>query len=158
MRPMTMAEAFVSCKMARDNCVTSGNTEWEVRWRARLDKLVDHVPTWSGMPLRLSGIEIKQDAIRYEVSYHHMNQTGHYDGWTEHTVTVRPAFGGVVVRISNRDRNGVKDDIHEAVEYAFTRHVTWDEPAQRWIVESDDERHAAEERAYPREDRPCLTT
>jgi hypothetical protein len=155
---MTTAEAFVSCKTARDNCVASGNTEWEVRWHDRLDKLVDYIPTWSGMTLRLSGVEIKPDAIRYEVSYHHMNETGHYDGWTEHTVVVRPAFGGIDVRISGRDRNDVKELIHETVRHAFTRHVTWDEPHQRWIVESDDARHAAEERAYPREEQPCPTT
>lgn len=137
MRPQTMAAAFASVQEALDNCKKSGNTEWLERWRLRFAKLVDHVPTWSGMPLEPSDVEVTSAAIRYEVSYHHMNDTGYYDGWTEHTVVVRPAFESVDVRVSGRNRQDVKELIHEAVNYAFTRRVTWDEPAQRWTVESE---------------------
>jgi hypothetical protein len=134
---MTMAATFESIQQAIDNCKRSGNNEWEERWRVRLDKLIDHVPTWSGTTLKRGDVDVTSAAIRYDVSYHHMNDTGHWDGWTEHTITVRPAFHGVNVRVSGRDRNDVKDMIHEAVNHAFTLNVEWDEPAQRWIVESD---------------------
>lgn len=140
MKPQTMAAAFVNCKIAHNNCVTNGNTDWEVRWLARLDALVQLIPSGSGIdraPRTRSAVEIAADAIRFDVGFHHMNDVGMYDGWTEHTVLVRPAFDGITVRVSGRDRNGVKDYIAEVMEHAFTRHVTWDEPAQRWTVEAD---------------------
>lgn len=152
MRPQTMAAAFVSVKTALDNCVKNANDEWVTRWHERLARLVELIPHGSGIdrgPRTWSGVEIKPDAIRFEVGYHHMNEGGFYDGWTDHTVTVRPAFDGVDVRISGRDRNDVKDHINEVMHFAFTRHVTWDEPGQRWEIESDEERYAAMERAYP---------
>lgn len=133
----TMAAAFVSCKMALYNSVKSGNTEWQHQWRMRLNRLVDLIPSGSGIdvgPRILDDIEIKPDAIRFDVSIHHMNDVGMYDGWTSHTVTIRPAFSGVTVHVSGHNRRDVKDHIVETMEHAFTRNVTWDEPAQRWIM------------------------
>ena len=41
-------------------------------------------------------------------------ETGMYDGWTEHTVTVRPSLQfGFRLSISGRNRNGIKDYIAE---------------------------------------------
>jgi len=140
MKPKTMAAEFVSCKTALENCIKSGNTEWEVRWYERLNKLVELIPSGSGIdtgPRSHSSVEIKPDAIRFDIEYHHMNDAGVYDGWTEHSVTVRPAFDDIDVRISGRDRNQIKDHIHEVMYHAFTRRVEWDEPAQRWIVVED---------------------
>lgn len=44
-------------------------------------------------------------------SFHHMNDTGHYDGWTEHTVLVTPTFGSINVDVTGQNRNGIKDYI-----------------------------------------------
>lgn len=50
----------------------------------------------------------------FETSVHHMNPDGYYDGWTEHTVTVTPSFiGRFDLKVSGRDRNGIKDYIAE---------------------------------------------
>lgn len=153
MRPQTMAAAFESCETALTNCHKSGNEEWAVRWKRRLHKLVELIPSGSGIdraPRTRDDVEVSSSAIRFDVGYHHMDDVGHYDGWTDHTVTIRPAFDGVNVQVSGRDRRDVKDNIREVMWNAFTRHVTWDEPMQRWLVESDDDRYAAMERAYPR--------
>lgn len=155
MRPQTMAAAFESCKTALDNCITSGNLEWQARWRLRLGKLVELIPSGSGIdkgPRGYAHVEVKPDAIRFDVGFHHMNDGGYYDGWTAHTIVIRPAFDGVSVQVSGRDRREVKDYIHEVMDHAFTRHVTWDEPGQRWEVEPDEERAHVERRAYPTPD------
>lgn len=152
-RPQTMAAALVSCETALKRSVESGNPEWVTRWQTRIAKLIELIPSGSGIdrgPRKRSDVEISSTAIRFEIGYHHMNEGGFYDGWTEHTITIRPAFEGVDVRVSGPNRNEVKDHLHEAMEYAFTRHVVWDELAQRWGVEPDEERYAAMERAYPR--------
>lgn len=140
MRPKTMAAEFVSCKTALENCIQSGNTEWEVRWHERLNRLVDLIPSGGGIdvgPRAHGSVEIKPDGIRFDISYHHMNDGGFYDGWTEHTITVRPAFDGIDVRVSGRDRNQIKSHLHETMLHAFMQRITWDEPAQRWIVSED---------------------
>lgn len=137
----TMAAAFVSCKTALDNCAADGNTEWEARWRVRLGKLVELIPSGIGIdrgPRSYAHVEVKPDAIRFEVSFHHMDGVGFYAGWTDHAVTIRPAFDGVDVRVSGRPRNGVKEYIREAMDDAFSQRVEWDEPAQRWIVTDPD--------------------
>lgn len=137
MRPQTMAAALTACKTALDNCIKSGNTDWEVRWRYRLDALVDLIPSGSGLdsgPRKLYDLEISPDAIQFAVSFHHMSDVGYYDGWTDHTVTVRPAFDGITVKVSGRDRNDVKDYIHDTMYHAFMAHVTWDDAAARWVV------------------------
>jgi hypothetical protein len=140
-----MAAAFVSCKQALENCKKSGNDEWLQRWHDRLNGLVDLIPLGSGLdagPRAHGSVEVDPDGIRFDVGFHHMNDVGHYDGWSSHTVTIRPAFDGLNVRISGRDRNQIKDHIHEVMEHAFTQNVTWDEPAQRWMIDDDPLKHA----------------
>lgn len=47
----------------------------------------------------------------FTTAFHHMTEHGYYSGWTEHTVTVTPAFDGFDLKISGRDRNDIKDYI-----------------------------------------------
>lgn len=52
----------------------------------------------------------------FNTGYHHMTETGFYDGWTEHGITVRPCFVyGFDMRISGRNRNDVKDTIENVM-------------------------------------------
>ena len=61
----------------------------------------------------------------FQTSYHHMNQNGYYDGWTEHTITVTPSlqFGFDAV-IGGRDRNGWKEYAYEVVNGCLNEEVT----------------------------------
>lgn len=82
-----------------------------------------HAPRGSGFD---SGTTIDIDRstenrLVFNTSFHHMDEHGSYDGWTEHTVTVRPTFGGTPdIRISGRNRNGIKDHIAETFHYWLT--------------------------------------
>jgi hypothetical protein len=50
-----------------------------------------------------------------------MNETGFYDGWTDHTIKVRASLiHGVRLSISGRDRNDLKDHLHELFESALS--------------------------------------
>jgi hypothetical protein len=50
----------------------------------------------------------------FKTSFHHMNTHGYYDGWTDHIVTVRPdMMSGIRISITGKDRNQIKDYIHE---------------------------------------------
>lgn len=47
-------------------------------------------------------------------SFHHMDDVGGYDGWTDHRAIVTPSFAyGFEVTITGRDRNGIKEYLHE---------------------------------------------
>ena len=54
------------------------------------------------------------DKLVFYTSFHHMNDNGFYDGWTEHTVTVRPSLQfGFNMKISGQNRNEIKYHLHD---------------------------------------------
>ena len=109
----------------RDNEYHQTET-WFDRWEDRIESLVrEFMPSGSGFD---SGTKIDLDASHAEklvftTSYHHLNEAGYYDGWTEHVVTVTPSFSGFNLRISGRNRNDVKDYIGETFHYALKLEV-----------------------------------
>lgn len=103
--------------VALSNCKESGNTEWAEKWSDRLEAFEDLLPSGSGFD---NGTKIDLDRtqankIVLTTAFHHMNESGMYDGWTEHTVTVRPTFQlhEFELTISGRNRNDIKDYIYD---------------------------------------------
>jgi hypothetical protein len=101
--------------------------EWADKHRAAIWAMVRaHLPHGAGFD---SGTDIDLDAstdekLVFTTSYHHMNENGFYDGWTEHKVTVRPSLAaGFVLRISGRDRNDFKDYASEVFSHALLTEV-----------------------------------
>lgn len=113
---------------AMRNCEKTGNAEWRDKHEdAILDLVSDHLPSGSGFD---AGTKLDFDASHAEklvfaTSYHHMNEHGYYDGWTEHTVTVTPSFiGGFNIRVSGRNRNDIKSYIGEVFANALNTELT----------------------------------
>lgn len=95
-----------------------------------IEELVkQHLPHGSGFD---SGTKIDLDASHAEklvftTSFHHMNDGGFYDGWTDHTVTVTPSLAGEFhLRISGRNRNDIKEMMYQDFDYALRTDVTYD--------------------------------
>lgn len=69
-----------------------------------------YAPSGSGVD---AGINLQEESkpqkLVFSCDFHHMDDQGVYDGWTAHNAIVTPTFGGFDVRITGRDRNGVKD-------------------------------------------------
>src|SRR5215831_6080760 len=112
---------------ARENCKTSGNLEWFKRHTDRLVSLcLEVLPSGSGID---SGNTIDldkstSDRIVVHTSFHHMDESGGYDGWTEHTVTVRPSLAfGFELTVSGRDRNEIKEYLSETFHAALSAEV-----------------------------------
>lgn len=109
--------------------------EWFDRWSDTIEQLCkDFMPSGSGFD---SGTKIDLDAshaekLVFHTSFHHMNDGGFYDGWTEHTVTVTPSFRGINIRIGGRNRNDIKDYIHESFDYALCQEIEWDKEKECW--------------------------
>jgi hypothetical protein len=52
--------------------------------------------------------------IVINTSFHHMDENGCYDGWTEHTIIITPCLMyGYKIRITGKNRNYVKDYIYQ---------------------------------------------
>ena len=115
---------FASLIAARLNCVTAHNDEWFEKHSERIAELLEHMPSGSGID---SGTKINLNAsspekLVFDTAYHHMNDAGMYDGWTEHTVIVTPSLAfGFNLRITGRDRNGIKEYLHEVYSLALTQ-------------------------------------
>jgi len=45
---------------------------------------------------------------------------------------VTPSFTGINIRVSGRDRNQVKDHIHESFDAALCTEIEWDKQDERW--------------------------
>lgn len=75
----------------------------------------DHLPHGSGFDAgsQLDTRASNPERLVFLTSFHHMDENGTYDGWTDHTVTVRPSFTGFDVKVSGRDRNDIRDYIAE---------------------------------------------
>lgn len=118
--------------------------EWQEKWRDRLDRLQDMLPSGSGID---NGTQIDFDKsseskIILHTAYHHMNDGGYYDGWTEHTITIKPSFRGIDVSIGGRNRNDIKDYLHDVFYHCLNDEIvisynqrtdTFDIQLARWF-------------------------
>jgi hypothetical protein len=109
---------------ARLNCEKSGNTEWFEKWSTQIQYIEDNVlPSGSGID---NGTKIDLEAstgekIVLNTSFHHMTENGFYDGWTDHTVTVTASLiHDIKLKISGRDRNDIKEYLHQEYESVLT--------------------------------------
>ena len=116
--------ARITC---RDRCVEAAKNNAPIEtWKNHqkwfnshsyaIDELMKTAPSGAGIDC---GTKIDLDRstsekLVFSLSYHHMNDAGYYDGWTEHTLIVRPSLQfGISLTISGRDRNEIKDYLHE---------------------------------------------
>lgn len=112
-------QAFAAAIGARENCAKSGNAEWYGKWTERLEELEHEMPSGSGFDCGTK-IDLERstsEKLVFTTSYHHMDDGGSYDGWTEHEVIVTPSLQfGFQVRVTGRDRNDTKDYIAECFD------------------------------------------
>lgn len=100
------------------------------RAEARLNELEDKLPSGSGFdngPDNASTIDREKSTHRRIVihtQFHHMDENGFYDGWTEHTIVVKPVFiGRINLRISGPNRKNIKEHIHNVFYDCLTEQV-----------------------------------
>lgn len=121
-RTKTLIQHIASLIVARANCIANQNEEWYAKHTDRLEALAkEFLPSGSGFD---NGTKIDLNAsnslrIVFRLSFHHMNDAGMYDGWTDHAVTVRPDFEGVLITVGGRDRGDIKDYIAETFGHAL---------------------------------------
>ena len=99
---------------AIDNCRRT-NTSWLARHSQSLRELKKRLPHGAGFD---AGTAILADStperIVMHASYHHMNDNGFYDGWTEHDVIVTPSLTDEIsILVTGPNRDDIKEYIAE---------------------------------------------
>jgi len=123
---------FASLVDARLRCEQTNNDEWFHNHTARITELLDEMPSGSGFD---SGTKLDFDAsnadrLVFITAFHHMNDGGYYDGWTEHNVIVTPSLiHGFNLKVTGRDRNQIKEYIHEMFANALNEETPAQTPA-----------------------------
>lgn len=112
------------------NCKNSGNKEWEQIHIERACKFVeDNLPYGSGFDngTQLDFDQSHQNRLVFTTAFHHMDEGGMYDGWSEHEVSISASLTfGIKVVVHGRDRNDIKDYIAECFDHALTERFTAD--------------------------------
>jgi len=103
---------------ARNNCIKSNNQVWFEKHQDTIDSIMSNALSGSGFDSGTTIIhELEKNQITFETSYHHMNENGMYDGWTDHTVKVVPDLQfDFILKISGKNRNDIKDYIYQVFE------------------------------------------
>jgi hypothetical protein len=107
---------------AYHRCVETKNEEWQDKWSDQIKEMMDQFPSGSGFD---NGTHIDLDAsgddkLVFNTSFHHMDENGMYDGWTEYTVTITPSLGlDYRIKVSGRDRNDIKEYIADSFALAL---------------------------------------
>lgn len=135
----TLAEQISTTIEARENCERLNNTEWHARHEQTLEELADLLPSGSGIDTgtKIDLDESKPDKLVLTFSYHHMDDCGGYDGWTDHSVIVTPALRGQFrLRITGRNRNDVKEYLYQVYEDALRQTVEFDNDKRAYFLPS----------------------
>jgi hypothetical protein len=100
-----------------ENCRKSGNDAWLMQHKQDIIRIVENeMPSGSGFDkgTQLNWDKSTPEKLVFETSFHHMNEDGMYDGWTAHTITVKPSLQfGFNLKVSGPNLNDIKSYIHE---------------------------------------------
>lgn len=108
----TLIQAIAETLSTYRWCLERGN-DTKVN-RERLCALEKLLPSGSGFDNATRvDVESTDSKIFMYTSFHHMNEVGYYDGWTDHTVIVTPTFSGIDITVTGRDKNDIKNYIGE---------------------------------------------
>lgn len=118
---------LASLMLAIQNCNKRGVIVIARKHSERIVELVrEHMPSGSGFD---AGTTFSFEAshankLVFVTSYHHMNSDGFYDGWSEHFVVVTPSlWDGFDLRITGKNRGGIKDYIHDMFSTALKHDI-----------------------------------
>jgi hypothetical protein len=97
------------------NCEASGNAEWLEKHTETLEKVVKaHMPSGAGFDAgtTLDLAESTPERLVFITAFHHLDESGVYDGWTKHRVIITPSLARQYnVRVLGGDRKGIKEYI-----------------------------------------------
>ena len=120
---MKVYEQLAQSLQARINCEKHGNTEWHVRHTETIESTCkEYLPSGSGFDCgtRFDFDKSTPNRLVLNTDFHHMDEHGGYDGWTEHQVIVTPSLVfRFDVRVTGVNKRDVKEYIASEFECAL---------------------------------------
>lgn len=126
MDPRTLTYHLASSVQARLNCLASDHREWFRKHEDRIKALAyQYLPSGSGVDC---GTHVDLDRstggkIVLTLSFHHMDNHGSYDGWTDHAIIIRPTFDGIDVTVTGRNRRDIKSYLADLYHAALVERL-----------------------------------
>jgi len=111
---------------AYQRCIETNNITWKDKHEEKLNKLVDQLPSGSGID---AGIELdfeksKPNKLIFNFSFHFMDDCGMYDGWIDYKLTVIPdLYNDFSLWITGRNKREIKDYLYEIFDYALRQEI-----------------------------------
>jgi hypothetical protein len=111
-----------------------GNTVYECQPSAELRQIMkDFAPSGSGIDC---GTTLASDStaqkLIFDVSFHHMDKMGGYDGWTEHKVIVTPSLAmDYDLRITGKNRNDIKTYLYDVYSGFLSQQIRYNAESKR---------------------------
>ena len=118
MRNLPLYKQIAGLLIAIQNIEKQGPSTNAKRHFDTIREIMNGAPSGSGID---NGIEIlleecTPEKLVFSCDYHHMNDDGMYDGWTHHVINVKAnLYFDIDIRISGKDRNGIKEDLHSVL-------------------------------------------
>lgn len=125
---MTQVYQAIASKIeAMRNCNASGNGEWFTRHHDAIDNIVrEYMPSGSGFDAgtqfdACDHVDNARERLTFVTQFHHMDEHGYYDGWTDHRVIITPSLArGFDIRVTGRNRNDIRDYIADVFHAALS--------------------------------------
>lgn len=95
----------------------------------RSDRLMETAPSGSGIDCGTTiSDKSKKNRIVLDFGFHHMNECGMYDGWTNHTAVITADLEwGYELKITGKNRNDIKDYLHDVFNTWLSSDSSFDE-------------------------------
>lgn len=95
---------------------------------AEAQEFVDNTaPSGSGLDSGIEVLKVTDTCVEFQADFHHMNDVGYYDGWTQHRVKVTPSLtNGFNIKISGKNKNEIKDYLYDIFYHYLNKSVNDD--------------------------------
>ena len=111
---------------AFNRCQETNNPHADNHKRTILKLVENHMPSGSGVDngTHLDFEESTPNKLVFLTDFHHMDEHGYYNGWTEHKVIVTPSLmWGFDLKITGKDRNAIKEYLADLFSDALNTQV-----------------------------------
>lgn len=100
---------------------------WADIMEEKIDAIMKGAPSGSGIDsgTRIISEKCSREKLVFSADYHHMTEYGYYDGWTSHQIVVTHDLTGLNIRITGKNRNDIKDYLHNVYYHWLNSEVDW---------------------------------
>jgi hypothetical protein len=121
---MKTYQKIASALDARIRSEQNNNTEWYEKHTDIIENILKNdFPHGSGFDMGTKLVYEKStpNKLVFQADFHHMDEHGYYDGWSEHEVIVTPSLVfGFDVKVTGRNKRNIKEYISDTFHHILT--------------------------------------